>query len=426
MPEDYLPGLVPLLKAAVERSPTMIASSINVASSQAGVLAGISPMLPQLSGSAQYLWSKESTLHGPSSAPTSGLYYSLGVTQNLFEWGALKNAAVIARLNRDIAERQYSDAYRMLAISIREQYMILITKHIVLRNARFALKLANENLQVAQARFDAGNSSEAEIGNVKLAVEQAQLDADAAQEDFSYADRMLTRLAGVDVLAEEQVPIELPHPAFAPEMADAIVTGFVGGGDESTFQSQIYKMEIDADRRNYKIAKVRLLPKVSFGAGASYSNQSEPVGNTINQVGVQAESYNVAANWAIFDGFATRAAKEQALDAIATAKHQMQTFVDQSVDQVYDMRKELELSYRAMKLAEVHNGLIEAEVKRIGDDKGLGYASQATVDAGIMNQNATQLNQALARNNFYSRWTEFVSTTGVDPVISMLSPRYGR
>jgi outer membrane protein TolC len=314
----------------------------------------------------------------------------------------------------------------MLAISIREQYMILITKHIVLRNARFALKLANENLQVAQARFDAGNSSEAEIGNVKLAVEQAQLDADAAQEDFSYADRMLTRLAGVDVLAEEQVPIELPHPAFAPEMADAIVTGFVGGGDESTFQSQIYKMEIDADRRNYKIAKVRLLPKVSFGAGASYSNQSEPVGNTINQVGVQAESYNVAANWAIFDGFATRAAKEQALDAIATAKHQMQTFVDQSVDQVYDMRKELELSYRAMKLAEVHNGLIEAEVKRIGDDKGLGYASQATVDAGIMNQNATQLNQALARNNFYSRWTEFVSTTGVDPVISMLSPRYGR
>jgi outer membrane protein TolC len=46
----------------------------------------------------------------------------------IFQWGAYKNQARSASLGVKIAERQYADAYRQLAVLIREQYMALIYK----------------------------------------------------------------------------------------------------------------------------------------------------------------------------------------------------------------------------------------------------------------------------------------------------------
>ena len=80
-----------------------------------------------------------------------------------------------------------------------------------------------------------------------------------------------------------------------------------------------------------------------------------------------------------------------------------------------------------MGLAEVHNALIEAEVKRLGDDKNLGYASQATIDAGVapisMRPSSTW---RYARSDYLSRWTEFISLAGIDPALANISPRYVR
>jgi hypothetical protein len=44
--------------------------------------------------------------------------------------GRRKNSALIGSLGLKIAERQYAEAYRQLAIIIREQYMALIEKKI--------------------------------------------------------------------------------------------------------------------------------------------------------------------------------------------------------------------------------------------------------------------------------------------------------
>ena len=81
------------------------------------------------------------------------LLYNASVTQPIFQWGAYKNQAAMGDLGEKIAERQFAEAYRMLAVSIREQYMALIGKKIALRNAQFALKLSQESLEVQQARF---------------------------------------------------------------------------------------------------------------------------------------------------------------------------------------------------------------------------------------------------------------------------------
>ncbi len=425
MPEDYLPGLSSLLKQAVERSPTTIAASVSVAQAEAGRYLDAALLWPQLGLNANYAVSIQSQTGGTAST-SKGLFYNANINQPLFQWGAYKNQALIGDLGEKIAERQFAEAYRILAVSIREQYMALVGKKIQLRNARFDLKLSNEALEVQQAKFEAGASSEAAIGNFRLSVEAAQLAVDRSEEDYSYAKRVFTRLVGIDDLSEDTIPVELKHPDFSASLADSVLAGFVGDGIESTFQSEVYKMSVKQQDLNYSIAKVRLLPKFAAAAGISFQNQTQINGPTVQQVGIQTENYSVGANWNIFDGFATRGAKLSALASKRLAERTRQTYIDQTIDQVSDMRKQVGFSSRAMHLAEVHNALIAAEVKRLGDDKNLGYASQATIDTGIVTLYATEFNMAYARSDYFSRWTEFISIAGIDPALANLQSRYVR
>src|SRR5665213_4032253 len=384
LPEDFVPGLSPLLKDAVERSPSTISASISLAVAEANRYGSASALWPHVSGNVGYQVSTEWISKGQDST-AKGLTYGLNIGQPIFQWGAFRNQKIIGDLTAKIAEKQFGEAYRLLAVAIREQYMGLIGKRIALRNSRFNLKLSQEAFTAQQARFDAGSSSQADLGNFRMSVEQAQLDADGIEESFEYSKRIFTRLVGIADLADDSIPLELPHPTYAPGLADTVLTGFVGEGIESTFQSEMYQMELKQNDLNYRIASVNLLPKVSAGANISYSNQSSVSESSISQVAVLQRSYNISASWNIFDGFATRVQKLSTHASKILTERARQSYIDSSVDQISDMRKQLDFASRAMSIAEVHNALIASEVKRLGEDKDLGYASQATVESGLLN-----------------------------------------
>jgi hypothetical protein len=200
----------------------------------------------------------------------------------------------------------------------------------------------------------------------------------------------------------------------------------VGNGIESTFQSQVFEMEIRQQDMQYSIAKVRLLPKLSASASYSYANYTAAGVGSVSQVGLRSESYGLSAGWAIFDGFATRGAKLSALASKRAVERQEKSYFDATVDSVNDMRHQLDFAARALSLAETHFILIDAEVKRLSDDKALGYASQATIDTGILNAYASEFDQAFARADYLGHWTEFISLAGLDPAIDNISPSYVR
>jgi len=425
MPEDYLPGLTPLLKAAVERSPSVLSANIAVAVAEATRYQNAAALWPSLGLNASYGSTRESVSGGMPNTQ-SGFFYSANLNQNIFQFGALKNQAEIARISEQIAERRFGDAYQQVADTIRTQYLGLIAKKISIRNERFVQKMKETDLAAQQVRFEAGSASDADVDGYKLQLEEQKLATDRAVEDFEYAKQLFLRLVGVESLDDNSIPIEVPHPEFKPELADAVVTGFVGGGVESTFQSQVYQMTVKEDDLNYKIAAVRLLPKIYGSALYALSNQSTVGGNTVTQSKVQEESYSIAANWAIFDGFATKGAKLSALASKRADELQKKTYVDTSIDTIMDTRRELGFTARAMVFAERHNKMIEGEVKRLGDDKSLGYASEATVDAGILTLNSTQFLMANARAEFFRRWVDFISLAGIDPAEENLPSRYAR
>src|ERR1700689_2301241 len=61
LPEDYLPALKPLLKAAVERSPATITATIAVALADAGRIGADAPLSPQLGLSSNYAVNRPSS-----------------------------------------------------------------------------------------------------------------------------------------------------------------------------------------------------------------------------------------------------------------------------------------------------------------------------------------------------------------------------
>jgi outer membrane protein TolC len=414
MPEDYLPGLVPLLKTAVERSPNTISAAIAVDQAESGKIGAFSNLYPHANANGSYAVSSESETNSATST-SKGLYYGAGINGPVFQWGAIKNAALVGSLGLQIANREYADAYRTLAITLRE-----------LRNEEFKLRISEENMDAEKARFESGSVSEADLQGYRLDLESATLNRDRTAEDFAYSKLQFIRLVGVDNLDDAAIPLEIPHPEFSASLADAVYSGFVGKGIESTFQSQVYDLELKQDDLSYKIAKVGLLPKLSFSANYAYSNYTAASVGSVSQVGLRSENVGISAGWNIFDGFATTSAKLGALAIKRAHELQLKSYVDATVDSVGHMHRELGFSARALALAEVHFALIDSQVKRLNGDKALGYASQATIDSGTLTLDATEFDMVAARSGYLGSWTEFVSLAGLDPAIENISPRYDR
>jgi outer membrane protein TolC len=425
LPEDLLPGLKPLLKTAVERSPSTILASISMAQQEAVKYFDSQGLWPSLNGDAQYAVTDASVANSPTSTE-KGIFYGVNFNQPVFQWGASKNNAAIGSLGVKIAQRQYAEAYRNLATQIREQYMAIVAKKIDVRNARYRRKIAEEALATDQAKFDAGSVSQAELQGFKVDFEQRDLDADRSTEDYNYLKRVFTRLVGIDELDEDSIPLEIGHPEYSAALADAVLTGFVGDGIESAFQNEVYKMMVAQQDLSYSIAKVRLLPKLNAAASYNLFDQATAFAGHVSQVAERQATYSLVANWSIFDGFATRGAKLQALATKRYYERVRKTYVDNTVDQVSYLRHQVGLSSRALSLSELHHALIESAVKRIMDDLKLGYASQASVETSTLDLYVTEYDMANARTDYFSRWTEFVSLAGADPAISNLSPRYVR
>jgi len=425
LPEDYLPALKPLLLTAVERSPTTIASSLNLAQAEAAKYLNAQSLWPSVTANANIEKSKEALTNGTPNT-SNALLYGASLYQPLFQWGAYKNQAQIGNLAYKIAERQFADAYRTLATSIREQYMGLIEKRVILRNARFQQHLAEKALATQKARFEAGSVSEAEVQGFNMNVDDTTLAADRAEEDYRYSKRVFTRLVGIDDLSDDLIPLEIPHPEYSASLADAVLSGFVGQGIETTFQSQVYKMNLEQADKNISIAKVRLLPKFAGTASYNQTNNTSISGTSINQDKIQQETFSLQANWTIFDGFATRGTRLSALASKRQTELSEKNYVDSTLDSISYLRHQLGFAQRAMALTEVHDALYASQLKRFREDKDLGYASEATIDVGTLNVNAADLNMELARVTYLSNWTDFISLAGIDPAIDNVPSRYVR
>ncbi len=426
MPEDFIPELKPILAGAIDRAPSAIAASIDIAQSEAQLYGAEAALWPNVNASASYAGSKESVSGGGVGSTSKGLFYSGNITQPIFQWGAYKWQADVGKLSLQVARRNFAEAYRSLAVTIRSQYLSLVIRRISLRNALYKLKLAEESAAVAEETKKAGAISDAQYSQYQILVQDNQLFADRAQEDYRYSKLLFMRLAGLDELPDERIPMQIPAPKYDGAIADAVLHYFVSEGIQSAFQYEIYQLQIKSDDLAYRIARTRLLPKFSASLGYSLSNNSTASPGSVTQTALTSVNYGLTGNWTIFDGFSTRGAKLSALASKRSAERQRQTYVDNTIDSISNLRTIVEFSSRARGLAETRGDLLKAALDKTEGDVKLGIASRVTLETVTLGFYGAELARANARMDFFSNWAAFVSLAEADPALANLPHRYVR
>jgi len=422
LPEDLMPVLRPMLVTALGQSPQMIVQNINIATAEAIRIQNASGMLPGVSGFAEYGAVKETVAQASSSS--KGSYYNLSFNQPIFAWGALKYRADSGKIGIFIAEHQYADAYRLLVVSLRTQFLALVTKKITLRNAEYTLKQAEETLATVEERFKTGRASAEEMAEPRLAVDEARLARDQAVEDLENSKRLFLLMVGKANLDLEVIPEDVPRPVYAPEVVTRLLQEFVQSDAEQTYSAQVWRDYIKSADLDYRIARVNLLPKLNFSASLGESVTTAVGQNYVQTYSLNTASWNLVAYWSIFDGFATRGAKLSALDRKRSYERTLRTNTDQTIAQVRDLEKQLGFAWRRLEISQSRRDISEAAFKHLAENLKLGSASQAAVNSAQLAFYTSEFTLAYARSGYLNYWSQFVSTLCVDPILNVLPASY--
>lgn len=428
MPEDYLPALKPILETALRQSYTVVAREIEREQSAARVLGADSLRLPSVGGQLNYARNQTAiSSNTDTKSNDNGVFYNFGLNQPLYHWGALQREGEKARINALIADKNYREASRTLAVALRRAYLELIVKKAKLRQLRYSRDLLAEDLKSAKEKLANGQIPSAEVAGRELNFRDFGVrEVQRAEIEFATLRRSFSRLAGIPDLMETAVPDEIPRPNHAPAAAAALLSSFVKDGGRSTFQLAVSELKVREAEANYRIAAVRLLPK--FNAGASYSleNTTNASTNSVSQQGVARQTFSISAQWNIFDGFATRAAKRDTLAAKRAAELNVKNLSETIVDNAQSLAEQLELDAQEIELADTRVGIAVIGVKRLQDELALGTVSRTTIDNALAGQKVSEAGSAAARAVYLARWSEFASLTGIDPVLNQLPARHDR
>lgn len=425
MPEDGLPALRPILEAAMKQAPGMIQNDISIAQAEAGVYSNDHSLWPGIGANAQYGVNRESTTGGARSN-ASGFYYSVGANQPVFQWGALENQARIGRIGLLIAKRSYADAYRQLAVSLREQFMGLIQKKISLRNARYSLRLEEGAFEIARERYGRGEISQDEKSSAGGAIHGTKLSIERLEDDYETSMRAFADLAGMPSIRDEDIPATIPKATYNPDGAKILLSGFLRDHAESTFQAQVYQMQIRQAELGYKIAKVNLLPKFGIGTGYSVSNSVTAYPGQITQSLVNSFTYDANVSWNIFDGFATRGAKLSALASKRSAQQQLRNYVKSTEEQARHMVREMEIAAQVQDDSDAGWSYWQDHIKEQSSEVKMGNLPPNAYETAMASYYDAEYSCVTAHVNLYEWWLEFVSLLGRDPALNHLPPSYVR
>ena len=427
LPEDYLPELKVIIGAALRQSPQIIAKEIEIEQAKAGLMGANSRRLPGVGGNLNFASNQTATSTNVSTRTRdSGLFYNLAVSQPIFFWGALKYEGDRARLGVLLSERGYAEAYRVLAVALRGAYLQLIVRKATLVHARLARDQLVAELALAKEKLASGAFAPSEIAARQLNLDDTHLAIARIEIEFAAGRRTFARLSGIADLTEASLPDELPKPTFPSAAASALLAAFVRDGGRQTFEARVNEMKVQEADLNYRIARVGLLPKFSASAAYSLENSTFASANSITQQGITRQTIAVGAQWAIFDGFATRGAKLGALATKRLAERQLEMAASGSLEAAQTLYQQIELEVRAMDMSDLRYGLAASQVGRLEQEFKLGNVAQAALDSaqvGLKQSHAQSIN---ARAVFLSRWSEFVSLAGADPVLTQLTSRHDR
>ena len=409
--EDVFPQLKAVLVRAAEQSPRMLSQNLDRAAAEGDMIQAKAGLYPSLGGFYQITKAQDRREDQPGTLDSDKVFYNISITQPVFHWGERMNHARIGEIRRQIADENFKEAYRLLAHEIRSAYLDLVMGKIQLGKITYSRDLALEALANAEDRLAKGVMSEGEIFSVRIAAEQARLDAENALWNFDRAKRAFATLTGEQPPSDDEIPDDIPQVRPAGNEIDAFLASFLRDEDPDTAAARVLRNQIAVEQLNYKNQRTRLRPKLSFVAGVSQDEQSYTA-NAGLKYGVRSQFVGLQVNWSMFDGFATRGAIRTSLARKRQAEANYNQYSETIRNEAKQLARAVDLAGRQLAISERLLDNAGVFLKFTRDDHTRGNASAAQVNQAQANFNELKLSANSARYNYLMRVSEFVGRIG--------------
>lgn len=427
LPEDYFPALKVILQNAVSQSPQVLLAQIRIAQKEASVYDAAHERWPNVGADIRYAANQTAvSSNSDTKSRDSGLFYSIAANQAVFHWGELANKTAIARLEVLIGQEEYQEAYRLVAVGLRKAYLSLVVHNAELRQRRYKLSLLEAQLADAKDRLAQHANSEGdvagrqlEIGEYKAAIARKEIEFDADRRSFS-------RLAGMPDISVEDIPFEIPQPRYDAALASRLSAALMRDGAKGVYGVDVADMHLKQADLERKIANVRLLPKIDTSISHSRESSTTATPVEVSQTAITRDTLQFAGRWSIFDGWATKGVKLQALANKRFWERQRQTASEAAMDEVQRLERLLGVDASDMEFSEARRAGAVGYVDRARAELKAGTISEVNVNDAINGLRLTEINAVFTRATFLSDWSSFISLVADDPVLNHLPSRYAR
>lgn len=419
-PEQLFPQLDGILKRSVAQSPRMVSRAIDLEIADANRIAARAALLPTAAGSLRVTETSDERADMPGERQrTSKQYYDFSISQPIFYWGERKNTARMGVIRQNITDGQYRDAYRLLAIEVRSRYFRLILDKVRLTRADYYRDSTANKLQQEQDRFAKKVISEAQIFNVRLTAERAQLLAERARFEFENSKAAFARLTGDPVLTDAQVPDTIPSIPDQQAAVERLLAGFLAQKDMPTAEADIARQSLDLERLNLANQKTRLKPKFSLLVGLSQDEQSYTV-NVAQKYRVQSLYGGISLYWMIFDGFSAGAGVRAANARVRQLEVDYRLLTEQLGKQAQIQARQMTFATRVASINDRLDEAGEAGLRTRREEFSRGVISESDVSDAQIGAYDNRYNALEARADYFNQLSEFLGTIAEDPVLANL------
>ncbi len=329
-------------------------------------------LLPFVSASLSYGWTKR----GPSSPFTQGLIvvpgsnqttttanYSLGldIRQDLFDGGAAFSGYKAAAASETASRENFRGARQKLIFDVKNSYFSALKAKKLLEVQQDVVKRGEEQLKIAQARYDLGSASLSDVLKAKVSFANDRLTLISAENGYQVALANLNVIIGEDVNDSIELAEDLTPPQETPlRYEEALLKAGKNHPDLLAAQENL-----KASDWGVQAGRAGLYPSLSLNAGYGWNNRDFSRVTSLFDRDYQWR-FGFSVGYNIFDRFSTyqsikssQARHANARESYLQTKSQVALEVKQAFLDLAQARQKLDVTNQQSESAEEDLNIVQ-------------------------------------------------------------------
>lgn len=397
----------------------MLIQRARVQAAEADEHARLAQKWPQLRMNLQLANRSEFRDGDPEFQNTTQPFGIARLEQELYHWGSLDAWRDIGKFRKSIEENNYNETYRLLVLRVRTLYLRLLFAREQIGYYQAEVSRLQQNLSSSMQQADAGRITSDDLELERLAVEEAQIaleraqdESDMLEEDLRLASGWQAPILGID----QDLLLRLNQMERAEQSSSEIIATAAAPPSAEYLNKQ---EELNIEEADFVRIRAKNLPLFDLVAEA-YQDQIATQG--LDNVDRTVFTVYLRVNWHIFDGFETQWQKIQSKAKQRALQDEAEHIAAKDRLEVERLQRNRKMLQRDIRLWERRVAISENTMERIETEVEKDTATEAELLTARNELLADSLTLASYRLDLLGNSSELLSIYGRDPFATPKHP----